>query len=215
MELLAVYSARAVVAAQGPSAEKAAPARVIAEPSLSIFHQPWWLDIATDRSWGEAVVREDGMAVGRLPYPIGSRYGMPVSTLPSLIRTLGPAIRPLPGKASTAFRRRLEITHALIGQLPRFAYFDHLLDPGITDGLAFVHRGYVLGSSYCFRIAAGTPVAATWAEMSDRRRRVVRRISSRRDRSATPRSSAGSTRPISVPRATCTVRRACGRSWPR
>jgi len=141
----------------------------------SIFHQHWWIDIATDRRWGEAAFRENGVELGCLPYPMTTKYGMRISILPSLIRTLGPLVAPLPGKASTVFRRRVEITHALIDQLPRFSLFDHIFDPAITDGIAFAHRGYVLGSAYCFRINAGVAPSETWAEMTDRRRRVIRR----------------------------------------
>ena len=147
------------------------------EPELlgSIFHQHWWLDIATDHRWGEAVVRENGAVIARLPYPIRSKYGMLVSTLPSLIRTLGPAIRPLPGKASTVFRRRQELIYELIGQFPSFAHFDHCFDPGFDDGTPFVFSDFVLGAAYCFRIGAGRSSQEIWTGMTDRRRRVIRR----------------------------------------
>jgi lipid II:glycine glycyltransferase (peptidoglycan interpeptide bridge formation enzyme) len=65
----------------------------------------------------------------------------------------------------------------LIDQLPSLAYFDHSFDPGVTDAVAFSHRGYVVGSTYCFRVAAGAHAKDVWAEMTDRRRRVIRRAS--------------------------------------
>jgi len=145
------------------------------EAAFSVFHEPWWLDVATDGRWSEAVVRENGAVIGRLPYPIGTRFGMPVSLLPTLIRTLGPAIGPLPGKPATVLRRRLEITNALIDQLPRFAMFEQLLDPRVTDGVAFAYRNFVVGTAYCFRIDAGQSADDTWAGMMDKTRNVIRK----------------------------------------
>ena len=145
------------------------------EPLGSIFHQPWWLEIATDRSWGEAVVRENGRVLARWPYPLRSRYGMTVSTLPTLIRTLGPVISGLPGKPATVLRRRLEITGALIDQLPRLGSFEQVFDPSIEEALAFIHRDFVVGAAYCFRIPAGQPEAAVWDGMLDKTRNVIRK----------------------------------------
>jgi hypothetical protein len=147
---------------------------VRAGDAFSIFHEPWWLDIATDRQWGEARVEQDGATLGRLPYPLGRFCGFPVSAIPSLIRTLGPAIPELPGKPYAASRRRIEITHALIDQLPRLDFFEQLFDPRITDAIAFAHRGFIVGATYCFRFAQGRSEQSIWSDMYDRRRRVIR-----------------------------------------
>src|SRR5208282_6870527 len=69
-----------------PSAAPGAIGDARAGSAFSIFHEPWWLDIATDRQWGEARVEQDGATLGRLPYPLGRFCGFPVSTTPSLIR---------------------------------------------------------------------------------------------------------------------------------
>ena len=158
---------------QDPPTSRPAPATLIAEPSLSIFQQPWWLDAAADRNWGEAVVRDNAIVVGRLPYPIGTRFGLPVSTLTRLIPTLGPAIQTMPGKAATAFKRRLEITHALIDQLPQFAFFAQTFDHRITDAAAFVHRGFVATAADCFRIPQGRTPQDVWCSMQAARRQQI------------------------------------------
>jgi hypothetical protein len=164
-------------APSGSSAEY--PARIgldlPAGPAFSVFHEPWWLDIATDKQWGEAIVRENGAVIGRWPYPIGTKFGLPTSTLPTLIRTLGPAIAPLPGKPARAYRRRHKIVNLLIDQLPRAAYFEQLFDPRITDGAAFAHRGFGVGVTYTFRIEAGQPIETTWHNMLDKTRNAIRK----------------------------------------
>jgi hypothetical protein len=142
---------------------------------LSIYHEPWWLDIATDEQWGEVTVTENGTIVGRLPYPIARRFGLRMSLAPSLIRTLGPAVLDTPGKPVAALRRRLEITNDLIGQLPPFDVFEQLFDPSIPDAVSFIHRGFVAGTTYCFRIEAGQSEAQLWSRMNDKTRNVIRK----------------------------------------
>lgn len=142
---------------------------------LSIYHQPWWLDIATDGQWGETAIKENGAVIGRMPYPIETRFGLRVSRLPSLIRTLGPHVATVPGKPMTTLRRRVEIINQLIDDLPAFDLFDHTFDPRVADVLAFTHRDYVTGVGYSFRTKPGHAPEAILSDMVDTRRRVIRR----------------------------------------
>ena len=144
-------------------------------PPLSIYHEPWWLDIATDGQWGEATVVENGAIVGRMPYPIETRKGLRISRIPSLIRTLGPAVLDAPGKPVAALRRRLEITSDLIGQLPSFDLFEHFFDPSVPDAVSFIFRGFITGTTYGFRIDAGLSEAQVWSGMNDKTRNVIRK----------------------------------------
>ncbi len=166
----------------GPEPSEPAPNRKIRRdkkpsdvPPLSIYHEPWWLDIATDGQWGEATVVENGVLVGRMPYPIETRLGLRLSRAPSLIRTLGPAVCATPGKPVAALRRRLEITNELIARLPAFDMFEQLFDSSIPDAVSFVYRGFVAGVAYSFRIDAGLPEAQIWSGMNDKTRNVIRK----------------------------------------
>ncbi|HEY1930400.1 MAG TPA: hypothetical protein VGG99_00155 [Acetobacteraceae bacterium] len=85
------------------------------QKAFSIFHEPWWLDIATHGRWAEATMTEGAAVVGRLPYA-GAKFGMPVSALPELIPTLGSAIAPVGEPGEPSLSRRLEIADALIGR---------------------------------------------------------------------------------------------------
>lgn len=141
---------------------------------FSIFHEPWYLDIATGGTWSEAVVSHSGQVVGRLPYVYGRRYGLRVATLPWLVPTLGPAIAALPGKNATGLRRRLSISNALIDQLPELGMFEQVFDPRIIDAIAFMYRGFVVGTSDCFRIPAELTTDLVWQGMeSDRREELL------------------------------------------
>ncbi len=142
---------------------------------LSIYHQDWFLDAATDGRWGEARVVDGANLVGRLPYALETCAGFTVSRMPSLIRTLGPEIPALPGKSATALRRRLEITHALIDQLPPVADFSQVFDPGVTEAAAFVQRGFGINLGYAFWIGRGRSEAELLDAMTAEPRRHLRK----------------------------------------
>jgi hypothetical protein len=60
----------------------------------TIFHQPWWLDIATRGQWAEVECIHNGSAVGRMPYLCRNRLWFKTSDMPMLSHFLGPAVNP-------------------------------------------------------------------------------------------------------------------------
>jgi hypothetical protein len=157
----------------GPSTAPGAIGKARTDSAFSIFHEPWWLDIATDGQWGEARVEQDGSVLGRLPYPCARFYGLRIATMPRLIPALGPAIAALPGKAATTLRRRLDIINALIDQLPEFAYFEQVFDPRVNDAAGFVFRGFIAGTCDCFRIPQGYGPQDVWSRMETGRQQEI------------------------------------------
>lgn len=141
----------------------------------SIYHRDWFLNAATDRRWGEARVIDGGCLVGRLPYALETCAGFTVSHMPSLIRTLGPEIPASAGKSATVLRRRLEITHALIDQLPPVADFSQVFDPRITEAVAFTQRGFGINLGYAFWIDRGRSEAELLDAMTAEPRRHLRK----------------------------------------
>ncbi len=142
---------------------------------LLIYHQDWFLDAATDGRWGEARVVDGGHLVGRLPYALETCAGATVSRMPSLIRTLGPEIPTLAGKSATVLRRRLEIAHALIDQLPPVADFYQVFDPRITEAVAFTQRGFGVNLGYAFWLERGRTEAELLDAMTAEPRRHLRK----------------------------------------
>src|SRR3954453_15951787 len=95
--------------------------------------------------------------------------------MPSLIRTLGPAVVDLPGKRVAAERRRLEVTERLIDHLPAIDVFSQQFDPRITDAPSFLYRGFHLSSPYSFRAPAGLSETQLWNGMNDKTRNGIRK----------------------------------------
>ena len=140
----------------------------------TLFHQPWWLDIATRQRYGMIETRHQGRVVGRMPYYLTRRLGYVECTMPTLTDFLGPATDDGEGSANTRFLRRLAITRDLIHQLPQAAYFYQKFHRGVTDTLAFQGEGYESSVQFTHEIAP-QPQAAIWAGMRDKTRNMVRK----------------------------------------
>ncbi|WP_260858323.1 GNAT family N-acetyltransferase [Paraburkholderia sp. BCC1885] len=152
-----------------------AQARVLDEcEARSIFHEPWWLDIATGGDWSMAKVVHGAQTIGELPY-YSTRKGMwRISQLPPLTRTLGPVI---PSKGLDAIHEqhhRLSVTQALIEQLPHFDSFFQVFDPRIDDALAFALHGFTVTARYTFQIGPDCTIPEAWARLHSKTRNVVR-----------------------------------------
>lgn len=121
-----------------PPAKKS-PVDVLAP---TIFHEAWWLDIACKGDFKVIEYSDHGKVVGRLPYYSYRKYGFTITHLPPLTHFLGPAVIEGEGKPSTKFLRRLEITSALIRQIPRHASFYIKCHRDINEVIAFQNNGF-------------------------------------------------------------------------
>ncbi|WP_233471137.1 GNAT family N-acetyltransferase [Paraburkholderia caribensis] len=149
--------------------------RAAASAAYSIFHERWWLDIATDGRWHTATVMHGKRVLGEMPYYFARRGVWRVSRLPPLTRSLGPVIEPIgAGGPAAEFRHRMHVTARLIEQLPRFDSFFQVFDHRVNDALAFALRGFEVSARYTFHIAPGSTSAEAWARMSGKTRNVIR-----------------------------------------
>jgi hypothetical protein len=140
----------------------------------TIFHQPWWLEVATQGRYGLAEIKHNGRLVGRMPYYLEKKLGRTLSLLPELTHFIGPAIDEGDGSANQRFLRRFTITRELIKSLPRTAYFHQKLYRGITDVLAFQAEGYNSSVQFTHEIAP-RPEAQIWTGLRDKTRNMVRK----------------------------------------
>lgn len=164
---------------RAPSVRQSHHARV-AQPARrahSIFHEPWWLDIATEGNWQRAIVEQNNEVIGEMPYAVRRAGLWRVAHLPPLTRTLGPVIAPAPGSASRQMRHRLHVTARLIDQLPECDSFFQVLDPRVEDALAFALRGFTVSARYTLRIAPHHTADEAWSRLDTKTRNVIRSAS--------------------------------------
>lgn len=142
--------------------------------AYSLFHEPWWLDIATDGQWRTATVMHGNQLLGDMPYYIARRGIWRVSRLPPLTRTLGPVVRPLGVDPVCEFRHRLHVTSQLIEQLPHFDSFFQIFDHRVEDALAFAMHGFTVSVRYTFHLSPDCTAADVWARMHSKTRNAIR-----------------------------------------
>lgn len=143
----------------------------------SIFHEPWWLDIATQGNWQRAIVTQNDKVIGEMPYAMRRTRLWRVSHLPPLTRMLGPVIAPVTGSAARQQRHRLDVTARLIEQLPECDSFFQVFDPRVDDALAFALHGFTVSARYTFRISSHETADEAWARLDSKTRNVIRSAS--------------------------------------
>ncbi|EEA01969.1 conserved hypothetical protein [Burkholderia sp. H160] len=153
----------------------AAPVRLLGESvAQSIFHEPWWLDIATGGHWSMAKVQHGKELLGQLPYYFTRVGGWKISRLPPLTRTLGPVIKPAGLDYAREQHHRQAVTSELIEQLPHFDSFYQLFDSRVEDAIAFSLHGFTVSARYTFQISPGGTAEEAWAQLHCKTRNVIR-----------------------------------------
>jgi hypothetical protein len=145
-------------------------------PTATIFHEPWWLSVASDDRCAEAVVAADGRVIGRLPYLRLRKSGWQTAlVMPEMTHVLGPSLPlDLPGGERSRSLRRFTLCRDLIAQLPEAGHIWFALHRRETDTLAFEAAGFSTGVRFTVEIAPDTP-AMLWRAMRDKTRNVIRR----------------------------------------
>jgi hypothetical protein len=141
---------------------------------VSIFHERWWLDIATEGHWAAACVTHGNQVLGQMPYYIARKGIWRVSPLPPLTRSLGPSIRSMGLDSAQELRHRLHVTSQLIEQLPQFDCFSQVFDYHVNDALAFALHGFTVSARYTFQIPPVIQAADVWGRMQSKTRNAIR-----------------------------------------
>ncbi len=141
----------------------------------ALFEQPWWLDAVAPGRWGVSVVENGGEIAARLPYAITERFGLRILSQPPLTTTLGPWLRPTPGKYVTQLETEKDLLTQLIAGLPRHDAFRQTFAPAAGNALPFMWAGFQASIRYTYRIPDLSDVDAVWSECAHSVRRHVRK----------------------------------------
>ncbi|HEX4505420.1 MAG TPA: GNAT family N-acetyltransferase [Alphaproteobacteria bacterium] len=145
----------------------------------TIFHEPWWLEKATDGQCQQVEVELGGVPVGRMPYIKFRENGLTSIGMPTLTHFLGPAIDHGPGNSTTRQLRGLSIVGDLLAALPKVSGGVWIkLHAGITDTIAFQEAGFRTDVQFTTEIAPDAE-DVLWSRMRDKTRNVIRRAQER------------------------------------
>lgn len=139
----------------------------------TIFHEAWWLDIATQGAVEEISYSENGKVLGRLPYFSNKKFGLSFIKDPPLTNFLGPAIDDGEGKANKKFLRKLEITQELVKKLPKTSSIYIKCHRDVADAVAFQAAGFDVSVQFTNEITVA-PVEELWAGMRAKVRSSIR-----------------------------------------
>jgi hypothetical protein len=136
----------------------------------TIFHESWWLEIATEGRYSVAEVSENGKVVGQLPYFLRKKMGLSILGLPPLTQFLGPAIVK-PAKNSM---QRFYITKELISKLPPTSVCYIKCHRDVQDIIAFQSAGFRSSVQFTHEIYP-QPEDVIWKNVNHKGRRMIRR----------------------------------------
>jgi hypothetical protein len=161
-----------------PQAADALPPGRIDPLVPTIFHEPWWLDIATQGHYGTVEISANNAVVGRMPYLIKRKMGIAMSFMPPLTHFLGPAVDEGTGSANTRFLKRLAVTREIINKMPKLSTVRIHCHRQVKDVIAFQEQGFQSTVQFTHEIAP-QPEAEIWSNMRDKTRNVIRRAQER------------------------------------
>lgn len=157
-------------------ADAAAYEAFLAKASYStIFHNAWWLDIVTDKSWTVTFEKDGGETVACLPLFKKKSKGMILAEFPPLTAYLGPAIKTGTGKYSIQLSKQHRLLRSLLKKLPKTDLIQISCYPTFSNGLPFLWSGFQTYQSYTYQIAEIRNLKQVWDNFEGRTRTVIRK----------------------------------------
>lgn len=151
------------------------------EPTLPVFSQPWWLDAtAGPNGWDVVCVCDAaGHVQAVLPYAIQRQRSFSVLGMPPLSQTLGPWLRPSPGRESTRLAREKDLIGELLDALPPCDHYGQSWHHRVTNWLPAYWRGYSQTTHYTYRLQSLADIDSVWGGMQSNIRSDVRKAQER------------------------------------
>ncbi|MUG89859.1 GNAT family N-acetyltransferase [Bombella sp. ESL0385] len=141
---------------------------------LSIFHQDWWLELASRGQFSSIDIEMGGKIVSHFPFIVKKKLGSPVIRMPKYTRILGPHLSLPPSKP---FRHEQNIRHVVektIARLPKHDGVQFFVDPDNESLLAFRLAGFKVMHDFTFRIMPEKPLEAVWHDCDHKTRNLIR-----------------------------------------
>lgn len=135
--------------------------------TLSLFHEPWWLDAAAPGSWTQVSVSKQGRQLARLPFVEQRVLGFRLVSTPPLVPRLGPEVELGEMRYGARLRRHDELVDALIDQLPAADLVHQVLHPVADNNwIPFSRRGFTVEPRISFVIDSISDIDQVWRTMS-------------------------------------------------
>lgn len=140
---------------------------------ISIFSQPWWLDLVCGKeNWNLALVERDNRPIASLPYFIKKKWLFRAITQPPLSQTIEPLFDI---KSESSEEKEAKLMSELINSLPKVSKFQMNLHSNFTNWLPFYWDGYSQTTFYTYVLDRKNNEDSVWENMSGKRRTEIRK----------------------------------------
>ncbi len=140
----------------------------------TIFHEAWWLDIATGGRYEMAEVRSGGKRLGWLPYFLQRQFGLKFSIPPRMTHFLGPAVDAGGGGMEAEAHQRACVTRELLAKLPPATLYHYKCGRNIGDAVAFQLENFATSVQFTQELMP-LPADMLWRNMRKKKRSQIRR----------------------------------------
>lgn len=141
----------------------------------TVYHEPWWLEAASNGAWEEVSVTSNGVMVARLPYVIKRMGSISGIAMPTLTPFLGPQ---LPLRLNGQDRKGpfdRELLAELFTRLPKTTYVNQICESRITDALPLYALGYDSTIKYTLQVAPAASMDQIMQGIRPRIRSAIRK----------------------------------------
>ncbi|MEM6964164.1 MAG: GNAT family N-acetyltransferase [Bacteroidota bacterium] len=133
------------------------------ESGVPIFSQPWYLDtICGEKGWDVVLVKKGNEIAATMPFEVKQKFGIPVSSIPTLIRYWGPFF---PKKINTS-KQQQKLTQRLIQSLPKLGWFEQHLHPDFKNALPYFWEKFTVRPRYTFILDLEKPLETIYKNVS-------------------------------------------------
>ena len=140
-----------------------------------IFHQPWWLEVATHGGFDYSVAWRGEEVAAVLPYRIKRKFGHTLSKMPEATPYLGPWFRPSTAKLANRLSEEKDLINELVKGLPPFAFFHQSFHPLIQNWQPFHWHGFSQSSHITYWLDDTSDPDRIWTGTRDNIRTDVKK----------------------------------------
>lgn len=147
----------------------------LAEHSIGLFSQDWWLDVACGEDcWDVSLVTQNNGIKAAMPFHITNGS----IKMPPLTPRMGPWVYPGIEQLQDRLSKEIKMLNRLIAQLPEVRRFSQCFYPEMDNWLPFYWKGFQQTTRYTYRILNKSE-AVLWDGFRQNIRRSIRKAQNR------------------------------------
>ena len=150
-----------------------------ANPRMSVFLQPWWLDAVYSEGWEVLLYEEGEQVLAAMPYCRHRKYGFTAILQPKLTPVTGMWIAyPEDCKRSKRYALEIKAMEYFAEQIDDMkpAYYQTMLHFSLTSWLGFFWHGYKQTTRYTYRFTHLEDLDYVFSQCSTEVRKCIRKL---------------------------------------